>query len=332
MSFLYTQIHHTLLRLATGITIVIILPLLFSCKHSAPSQTDQHERISLDSLAATYTSVDSLRLLQKKMEREGNTTGSMIVQRHIGNLLRLDNHFSQALQIHSDCQSRAQAANDKLEWIQATNEIGTDYRRVCIFCMALQYHYRALTTSNSYADTSYIARKCKAAALNGLGNAYLALRNYNQADSLLKLALAEEKAMNSISGIATNYANLGSAYARCGKQDSAWIFYKKAMYYNQKAHNVMGISLCHTYFGSLCEQEGKDQQALQEYQTAYQMMEKSKDAWYILPSLIALAKYYVHTSQWTDASHYLASARDLGEKNHLTEYLVDIYSLYYHYY
>ena len=146
MSFLYTQIHHTLLRLATGITIVIILPLLFSCKHSAPSQTDQHERISLDSLAATYTSVDSLRLLQKKMEREGNTTGSMIVQRHIGNLLRLDNHFSQALQIHSDCQSRAQAANDKLEWIQATNEIGTDYRRVCIFCMALQYHYRALTT------------------------------------------------------------------------------------------------------------------------------------------------------------------------------------------
>ena len=100
MSFLYTQIHHTLLRLATGITIVIILPLLFSCKHSAPSQTDQHERISLDSLAATYTSVDSLRLLQKKMEREGNTTGSMIVQRHIGNLLRLDNHFSQALQIY----------------------------------------------------------------------------------------------------------------------------------------------------------------------------------------------------------------------------------------
>ena len=332
MSFLYTQIHHILLRLATGITIVIILPLLFSCKHSAPSQTDQHERISLDSLAATYTSVDSLRLLQKNMEREGNTTGSMIVQRHIGNLLRLDNHFSQALQIHSDCQSRAQAANDKLEWIQATNEIGTDYRRVCIFCMALQYHYRALMTSNSYADTSYIARKCKAAALNGLGNAYLALHNYSQADSLLKLALAEEKAMNSISGIATNYANLGSAYARCGKQDSAWIFYKKAMYYNQKAHNVMGISLCHTYFGSLCEQEGKDQQALQEYQTAYQMMEKSKDAWYILPSLIALAKYYVHTSQWTDASHYLASARDLGEKNHLTEYLVDIYSLYYHYY
>ena len=110
MSFLYTQIHHTLLRLATGITIVIILPLLFSCKHSAPSQTDQHERISLDSLAATYTSVDSLRLLQKKMEREGNTTGSMIVQRHIGNLLRLDNHFSQALQIHSDCQSHFQQA------------------------------------------------------------------------------------------------------------------------------------------------------------------------------------------------------------------------------
>ena len=332
MSFLNTKIHHTLLRLVTGLMIVIMLPLLTSCKHSAPSQKNQHERISLDNLASTYTSVDSLSQLQRKMEREGNTTGNIIVLRHIGNLLRLDNHFSQALQIHSDCQSRAQAANDKLEWIQATNETGTDYRRVCIFCMALQYHYRALTTSNSYADTSYIARKCKAAALNGLGNAYLALRNYTQADSILKQALTENKAMNSIDGMATNYANLGIVYECSGKKDSAWSYYKKSMYYNQKAHNVMGISLCHTHFGSLYEQEGKDKLALQEYQTAYQLMKNSKSAWYILPSLIALAKYYVHTSQWTDANRHLVLARELGEKNHFTEYLVDIYSLYYNYY
>lgn len=93
MSFLNTKIHHTLLRLVTGLMIVIMLPLLSSCKHSAPSQKNQHERISLDNLASTYTSVDSLSQLQRKMEREGNTTGNIIVLRHIGNLLRLDNHF-----------------------------------------------------------------------------------------------------------------------------------------------------------------------------------------------------------------------------------------------
>ena len=332
MSFLNTKIHHTLLRLVTGLMIVIMLPLLSSCKHSAPSQKNQHERISLDNLASTYTSVDSLSQLQRKMEREGNTTGSMIVQRHIGNLLRLDNHFSQALQIHYKSQKCAQAVSDTLGWIQATNEIGTDYQRIGILCMALQYHYSALTISNIYTDTSYIAKKCKAIALNGLGNAYLALRNYNQAASVLKQTLTENKAMNSIDGMATNYANLGIVYECSGKKDSAWSYYKKSMYYNQKAHNVMGISLCHTHFGSLYEQEGKDKLALQEYQTAYQLMKNSKNAWYILPSLIALAKYYVHTSQWTDANRHLVLARELGEKNHFTEYLVDIYSLYYNYY
>lgn len=332
MRYLPIHIRHTLLAPIAGMMLLLILPLLFSCNRSNGNPKTMRERTNLDSLASTYTSIDSLKQLQQKMDKEKNTIGSLIVQRHIGTLQRQTNDFSQALQTHVKCLSSTQALGDTLEMMRTFNEIGIDYRDIGILDMALQYHYSALAISKEFNSNSKFVKESRAAALYELGNVYIRLGNYQLADSLVRVSLANYTELNLPKDIADDYRNLGAIYQHDGKKDSAWMCYQKAMRNYQKAKYVMGISRTHTCFGSLYEQEGKNGQAIQEYKTAYQMMKDTKDEWHTLPPLIMLASLYVDNQQWSDALHYLDIAREIGERLKSFDYLKDIYNLYYIHY
>ncbi|ATV25327.1 hybrid sensor histidine kinase/response regulator transcription factor [Prevotella intermedia] len=302
--------------------------LLASCGKKSITFTPD-ERKTADSIAHSTHGVDSLALLQKQMESEGNELGSIVALREWGKELRNESRFEEALNVHSKGQQQAESVGDTLELVQALNNIGTDYRRMGVLDVAQEYHYNAWKLSEECADTSFTAKKNRVVSLNGLGNVYLALGNYERADSALRMALAGEISLNSTVGQAINYANLGSIFEHKGEIDSAWVCYRKSMAFNTEAENELGISLCHTYFGSLYEKAGQYEKATTEYETAYQMMQASKDDWHALNSLIALARIYHTTGNNAKAMAYLGKAKQMAERIKSKEHLAEIYTLYY---
>lgn len=224
---------------------------------------------------------------------------------------------------------QAEALGDTLEWVQALNNIGTDYRRMGVLDVAQEYHYRALKLSEECADTSSDARKNRVVSLNGLGNIYMTLGNYERADSALRMALEGERQLHSALGQAINYANLGSIYEHRGQTDSAWAYYRRSMQLNTEAGSTLGISLCHTYFGSLYEKAKEYGKATAEYEEAYRMMKTSKDDWHALNSLIALAGIHNETGNDAKAMEYLGKARVMAERIRSNEHLAEIHTLYY---
>lgn len=302
--------------------------LLASCGKKSITFTPD-ERKTADSIAHSTHGVDSLALLQKQMESEGNKLGSIVALREWGKELRNESRFEEALNVHSKGQQQAEAIGDTLELVQALNNIGTDYRRMGVLDVAQEYHYNAWKLSEECTDTSFTAKKNRVVSLNGLGNVYLALGNYERADSALRMALAGERSLNSTVGQAINYANLGSIFEHKGKTDSAWVYYRKSMALNTEAEKELGISLCHTYFGSLYEKAGEYGKATTEYETAYQMMQASKDDWHALNSLIALARIYHTTGNNAKAMAYLGKAKQMAERIKSKEHLAEIYTLYY---
>ena len=271
-----------------SLALVSVFFLVHSCGKK-PTAFTPEERREADSIVRSVHSVDSLALLQKQLERSGKRLGSIVALREWGKALRNESRFEEALSVHSTGQQLAEAAGDTLELVQALNNVGTDYRRMGVLDVAQEYHYRAWKLSEECADTSFTARKNRVVSLNGLGNAYLTLGNYERADSALRMALAGERSLHSTVGQAINYANIGSIFEHYGKMDSARVYYLKSMALNTEAGNTLGISLCHTYFGSLYEKAGQYGKAMAEYETASQMMQASKDEWHALNSLIALA-------------------------------------------
>ena len=163
--------------------------------------------------------------------------------------------------------------------------------------VAQDYHYRAWKLSEECNDTTFTARKNRVVSLNGLGNIYMTLGNFERADSVLRMALKGETELHSALGQAINYANLGSIFEHRGQTDSAWVYYRKSMALNTEAGSTLGISLCHTYFGSLYEKARQYDKATAEYEEAYRMMQESKDEWHALNSLIALAGIHEATHE-----------------------------------
>ena len=302
--------------------------LLISCGKKPISFTPDERKVT-DSIVRSAHGVDSLALLQKQMESEGNKLGSIVALREWGKALRNESCFEEALSVHSKGQQQAETIGDTLELVQALNNIGTDYRRMGVLDVAQEYHYNAWKLSEECTDTSFTAKKNRVVSLNGLGNVYLALGNYERADSALRMALSGERSLNSTVGQAINYANLGSIFEHKGKTDSAWVYYRKSMALNTEAEKELGISLCHTYFGSLYEKAGQYEKATTEYETAYQMMQASKDDWHALNSLIALARIYHTTGNNAKAMAYLGKAKQMAERIKSKEHLAEIYTLYY---
>ena len=305
--------------------------LLISCGKEPVSFTPAERNVA-DSIVRSAHGIDSLTSLQKRLESEGDKLGSVIALRELGKALRNESRFEEALSVHSKGQQQAEAVGDTLEWVQALNNIGTDYRRMGVLDVAQEYHYRAWMLSEECADTSFTARKNRVVSLNGLGNIYMTLGNYERADSTLRMALEGERLLHSSLGQAINYANLGSIFEHRGQTDSAWVYYRKSMALNTEAGSTLGISLCHTYFGSLYKKSQQYGKATEEYETACRLMKASKDEWHALNSLIALAGIYHTTGNDAKEMKYLGKAKAIAERIKSPEHLAEIHTLYYKHY
>lgn len=316
----------TMVGTLCAVTILIFL-ISSCCNKSTCYQSEQRQKV--DSIVKTAHSIKELDKLYKHFEAQGDYLGSIVALREIGKFYRNESKFDEALRIHSECLKLAEAEHDTIEWVQALNNIGTNYRRLGVFDAAQEYHYRAWRISEESTDTSSMAQKNRVMSLNGLGNIYMTIGNYDRADSAIRLALIGEKAIGSYTGQAINNANIGSIFEHKKLYDSAWIYFRRSMELNKKANNKLGISLCHTYFGLLYEKAHQYDEAYKEYEISYNMMRAWKDEWHALISLIALANLDYIMKNEERALQLLQKSEAIAKKIKSKEHLADIHNIYY---
>lgn len=292
-----TYMLHTLTRLLWATALAFILTC---CQHGSPSESE------------TQSIRDSLATLRQQGKKERDAS-----------------RYDEALRLHIRGLDMARAMGDSSEWIQALNNIATDYRRMGMLDVAQSYHYQALTLCDESADTTYQMRKNRVKALNGLGNIYLSIYSYDDADSVFRQALEGEHQLGSATGQAINYANLGSIYSARGDDEKALDYYRQSMFYNKKDSNLLGMALCHLYFGNIYERRQQYDLALREYEQSDRMMTDLKDLWHALEPRLALASVYYHTHEDAKAQALLDRADATARQINSWEHIVEVNHLYF---
>lgn len=292
-----TYMLHTLTRLLWATALAFILTC---CQHGSPSESE------------TQSIRDSLATLRQQGKKERDAS-----------------RYDEALRLHIRGLDMARAVGDSSEWIQALNNIATDYRRMGMLDVAQSYHYQALTLCDESSDTTYQMRKNRVKALNGLGNIYLSIYSYDDADSVFRQALEGEHQLGSATGQAINYANLGSIYSARGDDEKALDYYRQSMFYNKKDSNLLGMALCHLYFGNIYERRQQYDLALHEYEQSDRMMTDLKDLWHALEPRLALASVYYHTHEDAKAQALLDRADATARQINSWEHIVEVHHLYF---
>lgn len=172
-------------------------------------------------------------------------------------------------------------------------------------------------------------RKNRVKALNGLGNIYLSIYSYDDADSVFRQALEGEHQLGSATGQAINYANLGSIYSARGDDEKALDYYRQSMFYNKQDSNLLGMALCHLYFGNIYERRQQYDLALREYEQSDRMMTDLKDLWHALEPRLALASVYYHTHEDAKALALLDRADATARQINSWEHIVEVHHLYF---
>lgn len=98
--------------------------------------------------AILCATVLSLAMPSCRNGNEAQTTDETVADslarlRQEGKAMRNESRFDEALQLHTRGLDLAKEVGDTAEWIQALNNIGTDYRRMGILDVAQEYHYTA---------------------------------------------------------------------------------------------------------------------------------------------------------------------------------------------
>lgn len=292
-----TYMLHTVTRLLWATALAFILTC---CQHGSPSESE------------TQSIRDSLATLRQQGKKERDAS-----------------RYDEALRLHIRGLDMARAVGDSSEWIQALNNIATDYRRMGMLDVAQSYHYQALSLCDESADTTYQMRKNRVKALNGLGNIYLSIYSYDDADSVFRQALEGEHQLGSATGQAINYANLGSIYSARGDDEKALDYYRQSMFYNKQDSNLLGMALCHLYFGNIYEKRQQYDLALREYEQSDRMMTDLKDLWHALEPRLALASVYYHTHEDAKALALLDRADATARQINSWEHIVEVHRLYF---
>ena len=292
-----TYMLHTLTRLLWATALAFILTC---CQHGSPSESE------------TQSIRDSLATLRQQGKKERDAS-----------------RYDEALRLHIRGLDMARAVGDSSEWIQALNNIATDYRRMGMLDVAQSYHYQALSLCDESSDTTYQMRKNRVKALNGLGNIYLSIYSYDDADSVFRQALEGEHQLGSATGQAINYANLGSIYSARGDDEKALDYYRQSMFYNKKDSTLLGMALCHLYFGNIYERRQQYDLALREYEQSDRMMTDLKDLWHALEPRLALASVYYHTHEDAKALALLDRADATARQINSWEHIVEVHHLYF---
>ena len=296
--------------------------IIFSCKDDTIKYSNKCD-IEATAIADSVIDIETLKKHIEHYESLNEKRAALLVRQKLGSVLRNKSDFYTAVEIHSKCIADAEELSDTLQLIIALNNQGTNFRRIGDLEQASTNHYRALELcDHTLNDTSFLARKNRVRTLNGLGNVMLSLGNDEVAEDMFRRALKGEAELNSATGQAINYANIGAIKERKGELDSARIYYNMSMDKNRECNNLIGISLCYQNIGELDEAAGKHVEARENYLKSYEIGLQTKDVWHWLNSCTALAALCLKEGEMDEAEKYnneaLSSAIRINAKGRLS--------------
>ena len=307
-------------------TVIIFSILLsfitFSCKDDTIKYSNKCDN-EATAIADSVIDIETLKKHVEHYESLNEKRAALLVRQKLGSVLRNKSDFYTAVEIHSKCIADAEELSDTLQLIIALNNQGTNFRRIGDLEQASTNHYRALELcDHTLNDTSFVARKNRVRTLNGLGNVMLSLGNDEVAEDMFRRALKGEAELNSATGQAINYANIGAIKERKGELDSARIYYNMSMDKNRECNNLIGISLCYQNIGELDEAAGKHVEARENYLKSYEIGLQTMDVWHWLNSCTALAALCLKEGEMDEAEKYnneaLSSAIRINAKGRLS--------------
>lgn len=162
----------------------------------------------------------------------------------LGMKYRNISQYEKAVTLHEQALAASEEANNTDFRILSLNMLGVVYRRTDAIKTALDYNQKALELAEQVENPSNHIKRSINVALNGIGNLYQTLEQYDLAILQFRRALKLEEELGNKLGLAINHQNIGHCLEEKGDLEGALENYRKSLAYNEEIDSDIGRLIC----------------------------------------------------------------------------------------
>jgi len=234
-----------------------------------------------------------------------------------GTVFRNISQFKTAIRLHEKALKIAQKANNKEFIVYSLNMLGVVYRRTDAIKTALDYNQRALEVAESIKNPSIHIKRNINISLNGIGNLYQTLGQYDLAIAQFKRALELEGKLGNKLGLAINTKNIGDCLEQKGNLDEALAQYQKSLALNEEINNSFGKVLCKNGIAQVYLKKGRPEEALSLLHQITEPISKIKDRFIWSVILINMGWAHMELGNYTEAEREMLQGLKMASENTL---------------
>lgn len=272
-----------------------------------------------------YTSIDSIlkpsrsdtllmRYFAETSFKNNYFEGQSYALNHLGTWHRNTSNYTKAIQLHKQALETANNANNLELKVYSLNMLSVVYRRMDAIKTALDYAQEAIQLAETVKNPSKGLRRSINVSLNGIGNIYQSLKQYNVAIETYQKSLILEKELNNTLGLAINNQNIGECYEELNDNNLALNYYRKSLALNEQINSDRGRVYCKNSIAKVYIKQNRLTEALQLLETTLKKAIEINDKFITSAVHINMGWALMKLEEYEKAEKNLKDGIELAEK------------------
>ncbi len=222
-----------------------------------------------------------------------------------GLTFRYELKYQESVDNHKLALGYFRQTTDTFRTIKCLNSLGVSLRRLNYEREAIDYYLEALELSRAIKNKRSIA-----VALNGIGNVFVNIEQYDKAMPYFREALVLE--INNKRGTNYNLSNIGEVFMFQQQYDSALNYYYQALDIAKELNRKDNISVIYNCIGQLYQLKGDYSNSNNYYNLAIPKLKKHEGIRYLSNTYINLGINYTYLNQPKLAFSHISDGLDLA--------------------
>jgi len=242
---------------------------------------------------------------------------------HLGRRYRDISQYTKAIDLHLKALELATECDNLELKVFSLNMLSVVYRRMDAVKSALKYNQQALVLAESVENPSRNLKRSINVSLNGIGNIYRKLGQYELAIEKFLESLQLEEDLGNKLGLAINYQNIGECYEAQDKLEEALENFQNSLTYNNQINSERGRIICDYSIAHVYVHQGKNEEAQNILETALKNARQLGDQKIISEVLINLGVALLEQKKYKEADIRLIEGLKIAQQYKLSEEIID---------
>lgn len=277
--------------------------------------------------APLYYAKDTMSYNELYQKSLGNNyfLGQIIALNLLGTYHRDQAAYKKSIELHTKALQLSEKEKITDGILYSNNMLGVVYRRMDDVQKGLKYHFKALELAEKLGDRKDFTTRNTAIAVNGIGNAYLILEEYESARKQFRRSYAIEKSIDNHLGLAINHQNIGYTFEKTHMLDSALFYYKASLDENNFIQSDVGKMICFNSIANVLLSQENYNDALEYIDKAEKIGLETGDNFYTATNYYIKAKTLMNLNRLALAKEYLDKSLKISQKHNLKSNLANTY-------